>query len=78
MAEDETLRRWGSNIEKFRKAHGWTPSGLGALLDPPVAQSTINRWENGRMEPRRHYKAQLASVFGTDVEILFPLTRSAA
>lgn len=44
---------------------------LGELLDPPVAQSTVARWERGQMEPRRHYKAQLARILHADARILF-------
>lgn len=50
-----------------------TQEQLGALLDPPVDQSTVARWENGDMEPRRQYKAQLSYLFHTDGQFLFPM-----
>ena len=50
-----------------------TQEQLGALMDPPVDQSTVARWENGDIEPRRHYKAQLSSLFHTDGQFLFPM-----
>lgn len=91
MASDEVLRQWGQNIRNSRaqlKPNGdlrksgadaeMTQAQLGALLDPPVRQSTVARWERGLMEPRRTYKAQLARVLYLDVSTLFPLTRSAA
>lgn len=46
---------------------------LGQLLDPPVVQSTITRWENGVMEPRRHYKNELARRLYLSTSLLFPL-----
>jgi len=91
MASDELLRAWGENIRSQRAL--FTPDGtprasgadpvmtqaqLGELLDPPVGQSTVARWEAGLMEPRRIYKAQLARVLVLDVRMLFPLTRSVA
>jgi DNA-binding XRE family transcriptional regulator len=88
---DETLRLWGDNIRAVRE--GLTPerlirrskdqpcltqAQLGELLDPPVTQSTVARWEAGRYEPRRHYKRQLAHVLGTDVRFLFPMVGAAS
>lgn len=88
---DETLRLWGSNIAAFRltrqpdgslrpsaEADAMGQADLGALLDPPVSQATVSRWEAGLMEPRRHYKAQLGRILGVDVTTLFPLTRAVA
>lgn len=86
---DETLRLWGRNIASRRQL--LRPDGtvrtspqdgtmsqadLGAKLNPPVNQSTVARWEAGQMEPRRRYKAQLASTLMADVSMIFPLTRS--
>lgn len=87
---DETLRTWGENIKLRREA--LNPEGglrtddepamnqaqLGELLDPPVTQATVSRWEAGLIEPRRKYKAQLAAVLHTDVRVLFPMVRTAA
>lgn len=86
---DEVLRIWGSNIKGRRNllapdgslratadAPRMSQADLGHLLDPPVAQSTIARWERGLMEPRRHYKAQIANVLMSDVSMIFPMTRA--
>lgn len=83
-AADAVLREWGANIRIQREAHAadgtfltsderpcMTQLELGELLDPPVAQSTVARWERGQMEPRRHYKAQLARILHADARILF-------
>lgn len=87
---DEVLRSWGENIRNHRQA--LRPDGvprvsgadavmtqvdLGKLLEPPVQQSTVHRWETGSMEPRRRYKVQLARVLHVDVRVLFPLVRAA-
>lgn len=90
LVVDETLRLWGENIKTVRE--GLTPEltvrrsksdpcltqeQLGQLLDPPVDQSTVARWEAGRHEPRRHYKRQLAHILHTDVRFLFPMVGAA-
>lgn len=88
---DETLRIWGHNIATLRSTRkpdgtsrqstaddSMSQADLGALLAPPVTQATVSRWESGRMEPRRHYKAQIADRLGVDVATVFPLVRSAA
>lgn len=87
---DEELRQWGENIQLRRNAlnssgalrtgddEAMTQAQLGLLMDPPVHQSTIARWEAGLIEPRRHFKAQLATVLMTDVRMLFPMTRVAS
>ncbi len=72
---DETLRLWGANLTRFRRFYGWTQDYVADELF--VEQSTVARWENGLMEPRRHMKVRLAELYQTDVAILFPLTRSA-
>lgn len=87
---DETLRLWGRNILSAREAHRpdgmpkansgdgepcLTQAGLGQLLDPPVTQVTVARWEAGLREPRRHHKAQLAAVLHRDYFQLFPAVR---
>lgn len=86
---DESLRAWGQNIKLLREAlngdgeprrgddSAMTQAELGDLLDPPVSQSTVARWEAGQMEPRRRYKSQLARALRTDVRVLFPLVSGA-
>lgn len=82
---DPLLVEWGRQIRSRREAltadgqlrgeaaPAMTQEQLGALMDPPVDQSTVARWENGDIEPRRHYKAQLSSLFHTDGQFLFPM-----
>lgn len=86
---DPLLAEWGRQIRCRREAlnadgrlrhqndPAMTQERLGALMDPPVDQSTVARWENGDIEPRRHYKAQLSDLFHTDGQFLFPMKASA-
>lgn len=82
---DPLLVEWGRQIRHRREAlnaagdlrreteSSMTQEQLGALMEPPVDQSTVARWENGDMEPRRQYKAQLADLLHTDGQFLFPM-----
>jgi DNA-binding XRE family transcriptional regulator len=83
---DEVLAKWGRNIGRRRelfqpdgthRTHGAQPKmqrkDLGALMNPPVRESTVFRWEKGTAEPRLDYKLQLARVLEADPELLFPL-----
>lgn len=82
---DAVLSVWGENIAiqrqalneagKRREPHEppLTQKGLGELLDPPVHQTTVARWESGDMEPRLRYKQQLADVLGVDIRVLFSI-----
>lgn len=73
---DEITRLWGANLKRWRTALGHSQETVAHTLK--VSQSTIARWENGLAEPRRVHKVSLAEFYGTDVAILFPLTRGAA
>lgn len=73
---DETLRLWGENIRLHREVRGMTQIELAEALG--VRHPTVWRWERGQMEPRRNHKAKLAQVLGTDVRLLFPMTKTAA
>lgn len=90
MAE-ELLRTWGQNIERtrlFRNEEGeirrsfdespMSQATLGSLLEPPVSQATVSRWEDGKMEPRLTYKIQIARVLGVEASGLFPLPMAVA
>jgi DNA-binding XRE family transcriptional regulator len=81
----ELDRLWGRNIRRQRLAlnsqghprtanePSMTQEQLAAMLDTPVDQSTITRWENGDAEPRRDHKIQLARTLHRDVNEMFPM-----
>ena len=66
------LGQWGRNIEAVRKRLRLSQAQLGAMLDPPVSQPTVARWENGKAEPRLDHKIQLCRVLRTEWRLLFP------
>lgn len=72
---DEVLRLWGKNIATFRGARDLGQAELAEALG--VTAATVSRWEAGLIEPRRNMKVRIAQVLGTDVSVLFPLTRGA-
>lgn len=54
-------------VKRMRIALGKTQAEFGELLDPPVSQGTVARWERGSMpEPQR--LAQLAELAGETIE----------
>lgn len=73
QAKDETTALWGRNLQARREACGFTQEQVGEQLTPPVRQGTIARWEQGVHEPRKEYRAQLASVLRTEANLIFPL-----
>lgn len=73
MEPDPILRQWGENIRLSREVLGLTQTELAEKLDPPVTQPTVTRWERGQVEPRRHYKVQLARILRSDVRMMFPM-----
>ena len=87
---DPILVVWGQNMRFQREALNarglpkrpdelcMTQRELGERLLPPVHQTTVARWEAGEMEPRRHYKAQIATHLRTDARLLFSLSAVAS
>lgn len=57
VAGDPTLHRWGRNIQLFRSQLGLSQQELAERLG--VSYPTVNRWEAGKMEPRRKHKRAL-------------------
>lgn len=83
---DSVLIIWGSNVRAQRlklrpdgmrrqdvSDPAMSQSDLANLLEPPVRQSTVARWEAGKTEPRRDHKAQLARILGAETSMLFPM-----
>lgn len=73
ISADETLRGWGRAIRAHRRSLGIVQATLGAMLSPPVNQSSVNRWEHGLIEPSRDNKVELARIFGVDANVLFAI-----
>ncbi len=69
---DPVLVKWGSDMrDRRRRLLGISQAEFATRLDPPVDQSTVARWEAGVMEPRRHYKPQIAELLHAAPEVLF-------
>ena len=69
-----TLRVWGRNISHARNEAGLTQEELGAMFVPVlVHQSTVARWEKGRIEPSLDHKLALAGHLNRPAALLFPL-----
>lgn len=57
-------------IKKVRKIRSLTQRDFGKLLNPPVAQPTVARWEKGEL-PDRKYFPKIASLSDFTLEELF-------
>ena len=58
-------------VKKFRKIRSLTQKDFGRLLNPPVAQPTVARWEKGERLPDRKYFPKIASLMDFTLEDLF-------
>ena len=58
-------------IKKVRKLKNLTQRDFGRLLNPPVAQPTVARWEKGEQLPDRKYFPKIASLVDFTLEELF-------
>ena len=58
-------------IKKVRKLKHLTQKDFGRLLNPPVAQPTVARWEKGEQLPDRKYFPKIASLLDFTLEDLF-------
>ena len=68
-----TRRRWGATIRQARSRMDLNQDEFRYHFDPPVSQSTIQRWEAGQVEPRIRHRLQMARIFGVPASVLFPL-----
>lgn len=63
-------RSFAELIKKVRKIRSLTQRDFGKLLNPPVAQPTVARWEKGEL-PDRKYFPKIASLSDFTLEDLF-------
>lgn len=69
-----SLRIWGANIARQRHRHDrLSQSELGMMLEPPVHQTTVARWEKGSVEPSLEQKMQISHALGVPIHEIFPL-----
>lgn len=78
------LRTWGQNIAQTRKLRNsdgeilrkgqpvMSQAALGKAVGN-VTQSTVSRWEEGKVEPRLGHKLRIAEVLGAAPAALFPM-----
>ena len=67
---DSTLERWGKNVRAARRSACLSQEQVAEALVVP--QSTVSRWEGGKLEPGHHHKVALAGVLGVAPIDLFP------
>lgn len=60
----------GENIKRIRKEQGLTQKQLGELCIPPIAESTIRRYELGKLNPKYQTLQKIAKVLKTHPLVL--------
>ena len=57
----------GENIKKFRLEKGWTQKKLGEECEPKIAESTIRRYELGKLNPKLETVQKIAEALNVSV-----------
>ena len=52
----------GENIKKIRKEKGLTQKKLGELCNPPISESNIRKYENGKQNAKIETVDRIASA----------------
>ena len=60
----------GENIKKFRLEKGWTQRKLGEECEPNIAESTIRRYELGKLNPKLETLQKIATALKVPVSEL--------
>ena len=60
-------------IREVREKNNLTQTDLGKFFDPPAAQSTVAKWENGDLLPNRKHFPKIASLLNITLEEFFDL-----
>ncbi len=68
MEKEEFLRRLGKRIIEIRKQKGWSQSELARNCDKE--RQSIERLENGKINPSAFYLQQIAEGLGIEVKEL--------
>lgn len=56
----------GANLKRIRKEKGLTQKQLGELCIPPIAESTIRRYELGKLNPKLETVKRIADALQVD------------
>lgn len=58
-------------IKKARESNNLTQTAFGRFFEPPVAQSTVAKWEKGDLLPKRKHFPKIASLLNITLEEFF-------
>lgn len=57
----------GENIKRIRKEKGLTQKKLGELCNPPISESNIRKYENGKQNPKIETMDRIAYALNIDI-----------
>ena len=69
---EEIYAEMGERIRQARKRAGLSLKEVGALMEPPMEQSSLSAYENGLVRLKVHHLVQLANLLDMHVAELIP------
>ena len=69
MKKEEFLKKLGKNVIKIRTKKGWSQSDLARNCDKE--RQSIERLENGKINPSAYYLMQIADGLSVPLKELF-------
>ena len=63
----------GNRIRTMREYKNWTQKTLGEKCNPPIAESTIRRYELGKLNPKIDALQKIATALEIPTSVLLDL-----
>lgn len=68
------MREFGERLKKLRTNRHMTQEELGSIFNPPLSQSTIGTYENGKRQPTLENLVAVSKFFSVTTDWLLGLT----
>jgi transcriptional regulator with XRE-family HTH domain len=68
------MKVFGKRLKKLRQQQNMTQDELGAIFEPPLAQSTIGTYERGLRQPSLENLIIISQYFNVSIDYLLGLT----
>lgn len=68
------MREFGERLKKLRTNRHMTQEELGSIFNPPLSQSTVGTYENGKRQPTLENLVLISKHFNVTTDYLLGLT----
>ena len=68
------MKEFGERLKKLRTNRHMTQEELGSIFNPPLSQSTIGTYENGKRQPTLENLVAVSKFFSVTTDWLLGLT----